>query len=403
LKGSTDIAGTTTVTFSTNWGAGLGFSLNQTQGSGTVASGTPEAYTIPSTAKGISYSLSNLPTQGMRIILGNANPAGTSGQDYCAILTAKSGTIPWASFSTTCYNSTGTYLSAPPVGPTHIEFEVVADTTVTPFDFCVTELSFSNTATGGGGSGGSGSGGSGGSGQACTWSGLSGANGDGEFTCYWFSQGTATGGGCSSYKTFCGYCGTQSGSGSGVCDNGLTESVTNISTGTSTSAGNYFAAFPSQSFGSGSYCGMCVDVSYQGRSAIATIVDECATCGDSAEHIDLSTELAAYLGLGVGGSTGNPSGVTWTPVSCPVSGEIVAVFNGGSAQVYLQNVRYPVASVSGATQSNGFWNFGSNAAGRTVTITDKAGDAVVGTCVIPTSSGASLGCQFAAPATCNAP
>jgi hypothetical protein len=141
--------------------------------------------------------------------------------------------------------------------------------------------------------------------------------------------------GCSSYKTYCGYCSTESGSNNGgLCPTGLTDSVPNIST-------QYFAAFPVGTFGQGKYCGMCVDVTYGGKSITATIVDECATCSSSG-HIDLSLAAAVALGLGQNGATADPtSGVTWKAVDCPATGDIVGVYNNGYAgQIYFQNGRH---------------------------------------------------------------
>ena len=189
----------------------------------------------------------------------------------------------------------------------------------------------------------------------CTWTGGPSST-NGEITCYWFGQGTAKGGGCGSFKTYCGYCGTESGSNNGgTCPTGITDGVPN--TGTS-----YFAAFPVGSFGQGTYCGMCVDVTWMGKTITATIVDECATCPTSS-HIDLSLTAAVALGLGQGTTTGDPkTGVTWKAVDCPVTGNIVGVFNGSSQQIYFQNVTFPVAkAVAGghtATQAFGYWDFG---------------------------------------------
>jgi hypothetical protein len=231
---------------------------------------------------------------------------------------------------------------------------------------------------------------------SCTWtSGPSSSNG--ELTCYWFSQGTAQGNGCPSYKTYCGYCGTESGNTNGnYCPSTITNSVSNTGT-------QYFAAFPVGSFGNGTYCGMCVQVTWQGKSITATIVDECATC-PTAGHIDLSLSAALALGLGQGTGTtigDAKSGVTWTAVDCPVTGNIVAVFNGSSSQqMYFQNVVFPVAhAVVGshtATQSFGYWDFGVPVGGMSVTLTDTVGHVVTGT--IPGSSGGSVGVQF--PMTC---
>ena len=150
-----------------------------------------------------------------------------------------------------------------------------------------------------------------------------------------FGQGTAKGGGCGSYKTYCGYCGTESGSSNGATCPG----------------------------GQGTYCGMCVDVTWMGKTITATIVDECATCPTSS-HIDLSLSAAAALGLGQGTATGDAkSGVTWKAVDCPVTGNIVGVFNGSSQEIYFQNVTFPVAkAVAGghtATQAFGYWDFGT--------------------------------------------
>ncbi len=382
-KGTTgvaDMAGTI-------WGAGIGVNLNQAAATG---SASPPVNSTAVTGTGIQYALSNLPPQGMRIVIDNG------GTDYCAPIASASGTVYWSNFNTKCWDNSGSSLSGPPASATHLLFQITADAASTPFDLCVTGASFATTAPppDAGSSGGSSSGGNGTGG--CTWTGgPASGNGGGELTCYWFGQGTSRGGGCNSFKTFCGYCGTESGGGGGTCPAGIDDSVSNTGT-------QYFAAFPSGSFGQGKYCGMCVDVSYQGKTITATIVDECATCGDSAGHIDLSLSAAVALGVGQGSASGNPkSGVTWTPVECPVTGDIVAVFNGSSSQIYFQNVTFPVASAtaggSGGSQSTGFWNFGSAVAGKAVTLTDTLGHTIHGT--IPTNSGGSIGAQF--PTTCN--
>jgi expansin (peptidoglycan-binding protein) len=163
----------------------------------------------------------------------------------------------------------------------------------------------------------------------------------------------------------------------------------------------YFAAFPVGTFGQGTFCGMCVDVTFLGKSITATVVDECATCPTS-NHIDLGPAAAQALGLGQNGQTGDPtSGVTWKAVECPVGGNIVATFNNGFAgQLYFQNVTFPVKSATAgghvATQRFGFWDFGTSVAGQSVTLTDGVGHTVTG--VVPGSSGGSIGVQF--PATC---
>jgi hypothetical protein len=347
---------------------------------------------LAATGTGIKYSLSNLPPQGMRIVIDN------NGTDYCTPIAAASGTVTWAAFNTKCWDNSGTFLTGAPAAATHILFQITADAASTPFNVCVTSVSFS---TGSGGP--PPDAGGGGTGTSCNWtSGPASGNNGGELSCYWFSQGTGTGGGCSSYKTFCGYCGTQSGNPSGTCPS---SSIDTITGGIGTQ--QYWAAFPSQTFGQGSYCGMCVNVSYSGKSIVATIVDECATCGDSNGHIDLGPEAAIALGVGQGGATGNPkNGITWSAVACPVTGNITAFYNNGtSSQIYFQNVAFPVktATAGGATgtQRSGFWDFGTLVAGKSVTLTDGLGHSITGT--IPTSSGGSIGVQFpvSSSGTCN--
>jgi expansin (peptidoglycan-binding protein) len=226
----------------------------------------------------------------------------------------------------------------------------------------------------------------------CNWTAGPKASGSGQLTCYWLGQGTPASAECASpgHKTFCGYCGTESGSNNGqFCPPGISDMVPNIS-----ATGTYFAAFPSGSFGAGTYCGMCVQISFGGKSIVATVVDACATCPESG-HLDLSLSAAAALGLS--GNTGTASGVTWQSVSCPTTSNIVAVYNAGSsAQPYFQNVVFPVAKavVAGksAVQQSGFWNFGMSTAGQQVTLTDTLGHTVTGT--MPSSSGGSVGVQF---------
>ena len=383
-KGSTGVATST----GTVWGAGIGLNLHQAMATGPTS---PPVETFAATGVGIRYSLSNLPPQGMRLIIDNA------GTDYCAAISATSGTVTWGSFNTKCWDNSGTYLTGAPATAKHIQFQVTAFTAVTAFDFCVTSIAFATTGpTDAGVDTASVDTGTGGA--ACTWSG--GPPPGPQLTCYYFGQGTSTGGGCPSFKTYCGYCGTESGSvGAGACPAGINDSVANTGTGT------YFAALagPGGAFGAGKFCGACVDVTYGGTTITATVIDACATCvGGLATDLDLSLSAARALGIGVGTAGGHPTtGVTWKTVSCPVTGNVVAQYNAGYAgQIYFQNVRFPVASATagGTTgfQANGYWDFGASAAGKSVTLKDTLGHTITGT--IPSSSGGSIGAQF--PASC---
>lgn len=183
-----------------------------------------------------------------------------------------------------------------------------------------------------------------------------------------------------------------------MCKYGFTDHAPNISTG------DFFAAFrgpsstfPGAAFGSGAFCGMCVDLTLNGKTITATVIDACATCTSGDGHLDSSLAASSALGLDQGSTQGDVKNVTWKSVACPVTTNIVAVYNGASSngQVYFQNVRYPVAkAVVGshtASQAFGYWDFGAQVAGMSVTLTDIAGHTATGT--LPTSSG-SIGAQF---------
>jgi hypothetical protein len=380
-----------------HYGAGIGFNLSQAQATD-CTSPAIMPYTVPSGSMGISYTLSNLPMGGARLIIGNAVTAadGTvTGTDYCAPIAAASGTILWTQFNSECWTDMGTFLTGPPTAPIHINIGLPSSATMTStFDFCVTAMSF--TTSGGGTDGG---GGKGCNGTCCEpTSGPSTTNGS--LTCYTFNQGTPND------KTYCGYTGTEAAGpgGSGACQSGAlnyVDTVPNVGP-----PGDYFAAFPGPggAFGNGTLCGMCVNITYAGKTLMATVVDECPTstnplCTIGSNHLDLSAALARDLGYGVGQVTGSPTtGVTWAAVACPVNGDIVEVFNGSASQVYFQNVVWPVASLkvngAAATQNNGVWMLPSGSG--PISLTDTYGHTVTGT--LPGSNNGSLGVQF--PATC---
>jgi hypothetical protein len=115
-----------------HWGAGLGFNLNQPNGTGTTAANFTSA-----SSSGVTYALDRLQSN-LRLVVGD------SSTDYCVNLTSATATIPWHSFSSSCWNTTGTYLSGPPANFISVRFQIVADTSSgndDTFSFCVTQLS----------------------------------------------------------------------------------------------------------------------------------------------------------------------------------------------------------------------------------------------------------------------
>lgn len=245
------------------------------------------------------------------------------------------------------------------------------------------------TTAGVGGRGGSNSGGSAGSGTGSGGSaGMSGgsggatatscgtltpsANGNGQFTYYWFGQGTYMTGG--HYQTACGYTGTE---------NGQTDTVANLAN-SGNAKNTYFAAIPgtsSSNFNSSGACGSCIQVTNAGHTIIATIIDECPedsnpTCKNNPTgELDLSKSAFDALGY----STGNPSGTSWKVVPCPVTGNvIVRIKSGNQNEAYIENLVLALKSVSGPggnanRQSYGAWHFNSNlGSGSQLTLTDAA-------------------------------
>ena len=231
---------------------------------------------------------------------------------------------------------------------------------------------------GSGGSGGSAGGagtGAGGTSSGPTQCTLQNHSGNGSFTWYNFSQGTARDG--NGYRTACGYYGTA---------NGTTDTIENIAS-MSPATATYFAAIPgTNGFDSKGHCGDCVQITGQnGTTIIATITDECpygsdggnTVCGNNAQgHLDLSKSAFDRLGY----SVGNPTGTNWRYVACPVSGNVkVRVKPGNNNEIFIENVITALMTVTidGANASRtsyGAWHVNAAIpAGATITATDRAG------------------------------
>jgi hypothetical protein len=118
------------------WGGGIGVHLNQAMNVTTVGE-----WLVPSASAGISYAVSNVPvTQGLRVVTDDY----VSGVEYCALVSATSGTVLWTDFNSKCWQpSLGTYLSGPPTYSSYINFQAPAVYGVTgSFSFCVTALAY---------------------------------------------------------------------------------------------------------------------------------------------------------------------------------------------------------------------------------------------------------------------
>ena len=118
--------------YSTNWGSGIGINVSQASGSATVGAYTP-------TGTGIAYSISSVPAN-LRIVLGTT---GTT--QYCSNVAAgaTTGTVPWSSFVTDCWDTVpdgGTFSTAD--GLAKVQFQVAAAAAPATYEFCVNSVSF---------------------------------------------------------------------------------------------------------------------------------------------------------------------------------------------------------------------------------------------------------------------
>jgi hypothetical protein len=146
-SGSACIAGTlgisSAATSYASWGAGIGFNIGASVGTG--ASASPAPYQL--TGSGINIQVSSLPANGLRVVVsGPASTTGTVGvTDYCAAVPTSAATavakIPWSAFSTDCWDTTptGGVLSAAPSTP-HINVQAVSGSAASTFNFCVVSL-----------------------------------------------------------------------------------------------------------------------------------------------------------------------------------------------------------------------------------------------------------------------
>jgi len=123
----------------------IGFNLNQPESGGTDSEGVWAV-----TGAGVAYSLSNPGGSPLRLQIMGA--AGYPTETWCALIDGTSGTIPWSSFNTACWNNSGTTYD-PSIPLESIQITVPGgNATATAFDFCVNSLTLDN----GGGAGGAG-------------------------------------------------------------------------------------------------------------------------------------------------------------------------------------------------------------------------------------------------------
>lgn len=125
--------------YSTYWGAGVGWNLNQAP---------EETATTPISVAdftGVTFTHVAAATAETRIVVN----VGTQG--YCKVIAAGENTVLWSELNSTCWDGMGDAFDPATMLVDNISFQIATNPTApTPFDFCIGGLTFN----GGGGMGG---------------------------------------------------------------------------------------------------------------------------------------------------------------------------------------------------------------------------------------------------------
>lgn len=98
-------------------------------------------------------------------------------------------------------------------------------------------------------------------------------------------------------------------------------------------------------------CGQCIEVAGERGTVTVRVVDRCPECGVG--HLDLSQEAFAQIADPADGRVN----IQWTPVTCPVAGNVAYRFKEGSSRwwtaIQVRNHRLPVQAL--AYRTSGDW------------------------------------------------
>lgn len=113
----------------------LGINLDQTRTSSTANGVAP-------TGTGIVYNITNSGQSPLRLQIQAADAATNANDRWCAVLSGSSGTIPWASFTTTCWSTTAPGTPYSPATPIVAVLVLVpgGNTAAVPYNFCINDL-----------------------------------------------------------------------------------------------------------------------------------------------------------------------------------------------------------------------------------------------------------------------
>ncbi|KAI0417439.1 carbohydrate-binding module family 63 protein [Xylaria grammica] len=153
-------------------------------------------------------------------------------------------------------------------------------------------------------------------------------------------------------------------------------------------SGVYGTAFSGSAWHSAAHCGACLQVTANGKSIIAMIVDQCPEC--DAGHLDLFENAFDALSP----SSSDPLSTSYTFVDCPISSPLVLHNKSGTSAYWFSmqvvNANEPVSKLEVSTDGGSTWksttrqeyNFFENSSGFgtdtvTIRVTSESGSTVV--------------------------
>ncbi|KAI0468651.1 carbohydrate-binding module family 63 protein [Xylaria cf. heliscus] len=153
-------------------------------------------------------------------------------------------------------------------------------------------------------------------------------------------------------------------------------------------SGIYGTAFSGSAWHSAAHCGACIQVTANGKSITAMIVDQCPEC--DAGHLDLFENAFDVLSP----SSSDPLATSYTFVDCPITSPLILHNKSGTSAYWFSmqvvNANEAVAKLEVSTDGGSTWksttrqeyNFFENSSGFgtdtvTVRVTSESGSTVV--------------------------
>ncbi|KAI0193170.1 RlpA-like double-psi beta-barrel-protein domain-containing protein-containing protein [Astrocystis sublimbata] len=153
-------------------------------------------------------------------------------------------------------------------------------------------------------------------------------------------------------------------------------------------AGIYGTAFSGSYWHSATHCGACLEVTANGKSIIAMVVDKCPEC--DAGHLDLFEDAFEVLSP----SSSDPLATSYQIIDCPITTPLVLHNKSGTSAYYFSmqvvNANEPIAKLEVSTDGGSTWksttrqdyNFFEQSSGFgtdtvTVRVTGESGSSII--------------------------